>query len=71
MNKEETYNEIKKIIRNYEKMVSNCSEQWDILNEQRVEDADRADILGEEMSSLITEIDLINGFIEDLRRLME
>ena len=71
MNKEQTHKQIKKLIFLYEKRISTCSKQWDDLNENYSDDPERSQVEGQEMNGLISEMDLMNDFIEDLKSLTE
>jgi hypothetical protein len=71
MNKEQTHKEINRLIRIYEKRVSTCLDQWDELNESNEYDPDNLAIISESMNSLITEMGLMQEFIEDLKTLIE
>ena len=71
MNKQETHYAIDKLIKQYEKMIKNCSGQWDDLNENQSDDPERSQVEGSEMNGLIAEIDLMEDFIDDLKSLLE
>jgi hypothetical protein len=68
MNKEQTHKEIKRLIRIYEKRLLTCSEQWDELNEGEREFSD--DNMVEIMNGLVTEINLMQEFVDDLNMLL-
>ena len=68
MNKEQTHREINRLINLYEKRIGTCSDEWDKLNESERDFSD--DPMVEIMNGLITEINLMQEFIEDLRLLL-
>jgi len=71
MNKEETYYNIKKLIKEYTKRVQECSRQWDELNENDSGCPEHDEIIGESMNSLVNEMQIYDNFIEELKSLME
>ena len=70
MTKEQTHKRIKQLIRLYQKRITECSKQWDELNESDERDSDRSVIIGENMNALSNEIYLMSEFIEDLNSLI-
>ena len=70
MNKEQTHKEINRLICFYEKRIDVCSNQWDELNEDDIQDPERDQLTGESMNGLISEMDLMEEFIDDLKRLL-
>ena len=67
MNKEQTHKQINYLIHLYEKRISTCSTQWDELNERWDKDLE----MEERLNGLNDEMDLIEGFIDDLKSLKE
>lgn len=65
MTKEETYYTIRKLIKIYEKRIKANTNKLNNLNEEHTKETD------ENMDNLVSEIDLMQEFIEDLKNLME